>query len=294
MSLENTCENITYNLVLNSNDRIAGTHNNATFNIEWDSFLPIDITEFKVCYAFQGTTGYYCDGIYQKNPSAPTGGVTNITLATTHAVGVTSLSVPTVNLASIFNGYSVGGVGIPSGTLIVSNNGANPVLLSNPTTGGLVSGSIIQIIDRATVNLVGYTSARILANFGSQSFSYDTSVKGQSLNLGTITRDTQAPTSKYNSFSAFYCQNNPRSIKRPMNNQLTISIMNNSIFQGGVVAYNPDGSVASYGTTTSASNYLCDTLNTAPGIKIEGTMLLDMQPWSMTLEFIPIHTIVHV
>ena len=287
--LENSNESITYNLVLNSNDRIAGTHNNPTFNIEWDSFLPTDITEFKVCYAFQGTTGYYCDGIYQKNPSAPTAGVTNITLATTHATGVTSLTVPTGNLSSIFNGYHVGGVGIPSGTIINSVSGVNPVLLSNPITGSLVSGSVIQVIDRTTVNPVGFTSARILANFGSQSYSYDTNVKGQSLYLGIITRDAQPPTSKFNSYSAFYYQNNPRSIKRPMNNQLTISIMNNSIFQGGVVAYNPDGTSVFFGASASASNYLCDTLNTSPGIKIEGTMLLDMTPWTMVMEFIPIN-----
>ena len=218
-------------------------------------------------------------GFTKENPLAPTTGVTSITLTAAQAMSLSALTVPAGSVASIVNGNYLGGVGIPSGTLITSSSGVNPVLLSNPITAALVSGSVIQVVDRTTVNTVGFSSARILANFGTKSYSYDTSVKGQSLNLGVITRDVQTVTSKSNTYSAFYCQNNPRTIKRPMNNQLTISIMNNSVFQGGVVAYNPDNTVASYGSSATASNFLCDTVNMAPGMKIEGGVLLDMTPW---------------
>ena len=288
----NTSSDITYSLVLNSNDRIAGTHNNPTFNIEWDNFLPLDNTEYKVCYTFQSTSGYYCDAFYQKNPLAPTTGVGNATTnGTNPTVGSTQLQfTSSTNLA--VNNY-IYGTGIPIGTYITYINAVSGIYyvgISNPLTGTVPGFTLLQTVIPTTLNPVGFSSARVMADFGSKSFSYDTSVKGSSLNLGVISRDVQTLSSKSNTFSAFYCQNNPRTIVRPINNQFTISIMNNSVFQGGVVSYNAAGSVVSYGSTASSLNYLCDTKNMAPGsVPIAGGMLTDMSPWTMILEFIPIN-----
>ena len=50
-----------YNLVINSGDKISGTNNNATFQVNWDDFLPRKYNVFKVIFSFQTTGGYYKD-----------------------------------------------------------------------------------------------------------------------------------------------------------------------------------------------------------------------------------------
>ena len=277
---------VTYSLVLNSNDRVSGTHNNATFNIEWNNFLPVDTTEYKVCYAFQSTGGYYSDGIFQKNPYAPTTGVTSVT--TSAAVSSSGNSVITFTASTgLVVGDYVYGVGIATGTTITVVTG-NTVNLSIPIFANIAGGTALQIVTSASVNSTSFSSARILANFGGKSYSYDTGIKGQSLNLGNISRDTQTLTSKSNTFSAFYCQWAPRVISRPINNQFTISVVNNSVFQGGPVSYTTTNTVASYGSTASANNFLCDTTNISQGAPVASTMSADMTPWNMIIEFIPI------
>jgi hypothetical protein len=49
-----------YCLVLNSNDRVAGNHNTAEFNIPFE-FLPHNCEYYKMEYAFNTTTGVYRD-----------------------------------------------------------------------------------------------------------------------------------------------------------------------------------------------------------------------------------------
>ena len=51
----------TYNLIINSSDKISGTNNNATFQINWDDFLPRKFNMYKVIFSFQTTGGYYKD-----------------------------------------------------------------------------------------------------------------------------------------------------------------------------------------------------------------------------------------
>jgi hypothetical protein len=51
----------TYNLIINSSDKIYGTNNNATFQINWDDFLPRKFNMYKVIFSFQTTGGYYKD-----------------------------------------------------------------------------------------------------------------------------------------------------------------------------------------------------------------------------------------
>jgi len=50
----------TYNLYLSSTDRISGNHNNPTFNINWDSFLPRN-KYFSVNFSFVSAGGVYAD-----------------------------------------------------------------------------------------------------------------------------------------------------------------------------------------------------------------------------------------
>jgi len=50
----------TYNLYLQSTDRISGTHNNPTFNVNWDTFLPRN-KYFSVNFSFVSAAGVYAD-----------------------------------------------------------------------------------------------------------------------------------------------------------------------------------------------------------------------------------------
>ena len=50
----------TYNLYLSSTDRISGTHNNPTFNVNWDTFLPKN-KYFSVNFSFVSAAGVYAD-----------------------------------------------------------------------------------------------------------------------------------------------------------------------------------------------------------------------------------------
>ena len=284
---------ITYSLVLNSNDRISGTHNNPTFNVEWDNFLPQGITDYKVCYTFQSTCGFYCDSFYQKNPLTPTVGVTESSTFSMvqypNLIGANLLIFG--NGTDVTPGNIVYGVGVPINSTItgIQSQSAVNAYISSPLTANIKEVSSLQIVQQSSVNAVGFSSARILANFGSKSYSYDTSIKGQSVNLGIVSRDTQSLNSKSNSFNAFYCQNCPRTTRRPRNNVFSMSIMNNSLFQGGITAYNADNSVSSYSTTPSTNNYLCDTVNMSSGGRIAGGMLNDMTPWTIVMEFIPLY-----
>jgi hypothetical protein len=57
----NVLDKLTYTLVLNSADKVSGTNNNATFNINWAAFLPIKYSYYKVIFNFQTVGGYYKD-----------------------------------------------------------------------------------------------------------------------------------------------------------------------------------------------------------------------------------------
>ena len=44
----------TYTLVLNSNDKVDGTNNNATFQVNWKDFLPEEYDRYKMVLSVVG------------------------------------------------------------------------------------------------------------------------------------------------------------------------------------------------------------------------------------------------
>lgn len=60
----NSLDNPTYSLVINSANKISGTNNNATFDIHWDDFLPKEYNMYKVAFNFNSVAGYYKDATY--------------------------------------------------------------------------------------------------------------------------------------------------------------------------------------------------------------------------------------
>ena len=64
MSYLVSTDKITYTLVLNSADKISGNNNNATFSINWDTFLPRKYSTYKMIFNFATVGGNFKDGTY--------------------------------------------------------------------------------------------------------------------------------------------------------------------------------------------------------------------------------------
>lgn len=270
----------TYTLVLNSNDKVAGTNNNATFQINWKDFLPEEYDRYKMVYTFQTSGGFYSDGTYLKVNGTASAGST--TTSTVNPAGKNDISLNTVT-GTISVGMYVNCVGVLSGTTVIAYTpGANPnVTLSLPTYTGIPVSSSISFYYTTDVNNVNFSAGRIAFSTGTRSYSFDSGTKAPSVNLGIIQRDIQTSQTKSNTLSSFYAQNPPRTISRPNQNMVNVSIFNNCFFQGGVVAYG--GSTPStYSSTVTNNNYLTDT--TANGSAYNA----DMTPWTMLIEFIPV------
>ncbi len=164
-----------YTLYLSSNDKVSGSNNNCTFNVNWDSFLSRDYDQYKVCYSFLTSGGNYKDGVSNSN----------------------------------FNNCS------------------------------------------------------IVCDFQGRSLSYNTATTATSRILGFAQRDMQSTSSTSNSFSAFFYQFPAKTISRPTQNNLSISIYN-------------------AGTQNGLQNQLLVDTTAAPAL---GT---DMTSWVMVMEFIPV------
>jgi hypothetical protein len=105
-------------------------------------------------------------------------------------------------------------------------------------------------------NGISNTSAKIICDFGSKSFTYDTN--NNTTTLGLITRDLQTSNTSSNSYTCFYYQNCSRCIGRPITNMLNVQIFNN--YTNALLV-----------NTTS-----------------NGTPLTDMTAYTLMIEFIPI------
>ena len=50
-----------YNIYISSNDKMSGKNNNATFQINWNDFLPRNYKYYNVTFSFQTAPGFYKD-----------------------------------------------------------------------------------------------------------------------------------------------------------------------------------------------------------------------------------------
>jgi len=114
--------------------------------------------------------------------------------------------------------------------------------------------------DQTYSSYIAFSSATVRADWGGRSYSFDTSTKGGSINLGVIARDPQSTTSVSNTLGCYYLYNPPRTISRPNQDVVNISIYNQ---------YN--------------NKLLVDTA--ANG---SASLLSDMTAWTGYFEFVPI------
>lgn len=266
----------TYSLVINSADKISGTNNNATYQINWRDFLPDNYDTYKLAFSFQSVAGYYSDG-YFSNTGPNLGALGNTTTANQYPIGTVQIVMQAI-AGAVLNCILVG-PGIQGGTRVIDIVG-NTVTLSLPTVNTIVANTPFYFYNIAAVNISGFSGARILMQNQGRSYSFDTQTRGPSINLGIIQRDIQIASSKSNSLSCFYSQNPPRTMARPNQNIITISIMNNYTFSGGIVGYT--GAVPIYSAVATNQNFLTDTNS------MGSVIATDMTAYTMLLEFTPI------
>ena len=197
----------TYNLYLSSNDRVGGTNNNATYQVNFDDFLPRKYNNYKMIWNLSTTGGLYKD-------------TTSINANVNAIIATGNTTLVFASTTGMFIGMSVSGVGIPSNTYITAVAAGTSVTINNLTTTSIPSGT--------TMSFTGsiYAGAKVYCNFGGTTYSFDTSNRGASSCIGYINRDPQGTTTSSNTLSCFYSQNPPKTINRPNQHIITIQIYN--------------------------------------------------------------------
>ena len=242
-------EKPSYCLYINSTDKISGTNNNATYQVNWNDFLPLKYGSYKMIWSLNSVGGYYKDS-------------NNVTISgATGTSGSASINITTSGLNLTVGMSVVSSASIPANTYIVS---------VNPTYIGLNNNLTAAIITSTSISFIGqvFSGAILKVNFGTGSLSYDTSSKSASYEIGYIQRDPQSTSSSSNTLSAFYAQNPPKTLQRPNQNFITIQIYNAQT--PAIYLYNTDTSGNALSDMTGYN--LCMEF-----VPIESSIVLDKQ-----------------
>ena len=210
-ALTNQLETKSYTLFISSADKISGTNNQATFNINWDDFLPKEYDTYKMTFSFQTGGGYYADTTFASTNSSMTNNGT--------VLSVTAVTSGTITAGQVISGSTA----IQSNTYILSQ--------ASGTAGGVgtynVSKPFTSTIANTTVNgQINYSGCKIVMDTQGRGYSFDTATLSKSNTLGFAQRDLASTTSTSNSYSTFYLQFAPKTISRPNQNLVTFSFYN--------------------------------------------------------------------
>lgn len=312
---DNAVEQKIYCLVLNSNDRVAGTtHNQAEFNIPFE-FLPHNYEYYKMDYSFVTSAGVYRDAYSE--------------------FGGTTTSPDNILVATIFdNSTPVGSINVPGSKITTTDTSLtlpeNLRILANRTgltTGGQYQlNQIIAPITTTTFTGTMASGANVITGVGG------TPIIGRFINATGLTngarllfQDPATPTTWYITKTATAAITGGSFTQYiPLTTRLNNTIANLSVdFGCKKFIYDTDatgqsgfmGSVQRYtGSTLSGTNYyrswwyeqpsqiinmnnFSGTIRTritnGDGFLLEdstapGFPLADMTPWQMFLSFTPI------
>ena len=129
----------TYNLYLQSTDRISGTHNNPTFNVNWDTFLPRN-KYFSVNFSFVSAARVYADCNIGSQSLYNSAIKINCNMQDTHFSTDTSSQSTSMNLgfAGIDCAYIYPTGGYTKGNSYIANYLSNPSkVIIRPTNSQL-------------------------------------------------------------------------------------------------------------------------------------------------------------
>jgi hypothetical protein len=176
------------------------------------------------------------------------------TLTFNSTISTTSITLSAVN-NNIVVGQSVSNASIVGACFVAAISGTALTLSSSQ----IINGG--QTLTFTPINV--FAAGKIVFNTVGKSNSFDTKTMSQSNTIGYIQRDIQTSSNSSNTLGCFFSFNAPKTISRPNQNIVTISIYNTCY-------------------TTATNSLLVDT-NSA------GTALsTDMSNWNMIIEFIPI------
>ena len=252
--LTNSLETKSYTLFLSSTDKVSGSNNAATFNVNWDAFLPREYDTYKVAFSFQSVGGNYLDSKFSGTSQAVslTNGVLTVPASTTLSTNQ-GISAPALRIGQLISGSGTGGT-IKSPTYILSYGTATATTLVG--TYNITNNA--QTIT-AISNLQGnqfFSGCKIQMNLLGRSYSFDSNTTSPSITLGYAQRDIQTSS---NSFSVFYLQFPPKTISRPTEQAVTVNLYN----------------------VNFANRALADT-------DAFGNLSTDCTAWNIILEFIPV------
>ena len=113
-------DSTSYTKVIKSADKISGTNNNATYQVNWRDFLPDNYQCYKVAFSFQTIGDYYGDGLFSSQ-GTNIGSVlstTNSAIANNNATTITLPSETNLVVGQVV----ISPVGIQSGTPILTTH----------------------------------------------------------------------------------------------------------------------------------------------------------------------------
>jgi hypothetical protein len=246
--LTNSLETKSYTLFISSADKVSGTNNQASFNINWDSFLPREYDTYKLGFSFQTGGGNYKDNTQFSSTGTWTFNGNQLTIPTGQSY------TGTLKVGMFISGSS----SVKAGTYITA-------IVSGSGTSGTYTISQYYGTNTLLRGLLGsmvFSGCQITMDLKGRSYSYNTAVSGPSSSiLGYAQRDIQTGTTNSNSFSVFYLQFPPKTISRPTDSQITISLYNLNYLGYNILLYDTD---------------------------TNGNTLTDCTPWNIILEFTPV------
>ena len=81
--LANNFTSNNYTVFISSTDKVSGTNNNGTYQINWDDILPRNYNNFKMAFTFQTGGGKYQDGMYATFTATVAGAILTVTAMST-------------------------------------------------------------------------------------------------------------------------------------------------------------------------------------------------------------------
>ena len=185
--LANNFTSNNYTVFISSTDKVSGTNNNGTYQINWDEILPRNYNNLKMAFTFQTGGGKYQDGMY-----------------TTFTGSVVSQGLTVTAMAAGSQPIQVGQM-IQNAALTTTLTYITALI--SGTTGGVGSYTVstVQTISSSTwTTSYVFNGAKVVMNSIVKSLVFDAATKSQSFTLGYIQRDVQSTTSNSNNLSAFY------------------------------------------------------------------------------------------
>ena len=249
--LTNNLQTSNYTVFINSLDKVSGTNNNGTYLINWADLLTNEFDEYKMSFCMQTGGGKYSDVTSTFVINSITGNQASITWSS----GVVCAG-QTITTASVVNNGQTIYFTLASPIYIVSGT-AMTAAGSQLYTISTSKWTSLAGLNLAGAGSVVYSGAKVQLETYGKSFSLDTSSLAKSNTLGYAQRDIQTATTSSNSFSCFYLQFPPKTVARPTQNLVTISLYN---LNNGFLL-----------TDTSSA----------------GVPLTDCTPWNIILEFVP-------